>query len=32
LARRFASTFRPPTANGIPTTRQYKVEYDFTLE
>lgn len=26
------STFRPPTANGIPITRQYKIEYDFQLD
>ena len=26
------STFRPPLANGIPTTRQYKIEYDFQLD
>jgi protein TonB len=26
------STFRPPLANGIPTTRQYKIEYVFSLD
>ena len=26
------STFRPPTVNGVATTRQYKIEYDFQLE
>ena len=27
-----ASTFKPPLANGVPTTRQYKIEYVFTLD
>jgi len=26
------STFRPPTVNGVATTRQYKIEYVFQLD
>ncbi|MGI8736658.1 MAG: TonB family protein [Candidatus Eremiobacter antarcticus] len=27
-----ASRFRPPTVNGVATTRQYKIEYVFQLD